>query len=117
MVNYFSIILFFPTVVITYEFYWKDWKWPCFRCGANKVDTDQNKEAEAAQEADNQENDQQRRDVTQTIAYFIGETFYEKVIGHKVVRWILVVLSITLIIVSIVSAIQLQPDEEQVIII
>ena len=30
-VNYCSVVLFFPTVIITHELYWKDWKWPCFK--------------------------------------------------------------------------------------
>lgn len=111
MVNYVSIILFFPTVIITYEYYWKDWRWPCFGCRTNTVSADdENKETEAVQQQDQEK----QRDVTLIIANFIGGPFYEKVIGHKVVRWILMVITISFVILSIVFAMQLQPDDEQV---
>lgn len=102
MVNYLSIIIFFPTVIITYELYWKDWKWPCLSCFTRRVDPVEDKEAISS------------GDPTQSIAKFIGETFYTRVIGHKIVRWIVVVIAVVLIAVSISFAVQLVPDEEQV---
>jgi hypothetical protein len=30
--NYFSVIIFFPTVVMVYHLKFENWKWPCFSC-------------------------------------------------------------------------------------
>ena len=30
-VNYLSVIVFFPTVIIFYHRHWESWTWPCFR--------------------------------------------------------------------------------------
>lgn len=30
-VNYMSVIIFFPAVLIMYHYYWDTWSWPCFR--------------------------------------------------------------------------------------
>lgn len=107
MVNYLSIILFFPTVIITYELYWKDWKWPCFKCCKSQINPNEIKENEAE--------GQPSMDPTQSVAKFIGESFYFRVIGHKIVRWVVVLIGIVIIAVSISFAVQLVPDEEQVL--
>ena len=30
-VNYLSVIVFFPTVIVVYHRHWEHWPWPCFR--------------------------------------------------------------------------------------
>ena len=37
--NYFSVIIFFPTVVMVYHLKFENWKWPCFSICKKKKDT------------------------------------------------------------------------------
>jgi hypothetical protein len=36
--NYFSVIIFFPTVVMVYHLKFESWKWPCFSICKKKKD-------------------------------------------------------------------------------
>lgn len=116
-VNYCSVITFFPTVVITYELYWKDWKWNCCLSSLGWTEKDESNQNQIEiepvidQEPHWTEKFQQPH---KHIVKFLGGTFYEQVIGHKIVRW--VVLSFFAIIISgsVFFAIKLTPDEDQV---
>ncbi|XP_028517341.1 uncharacterized protein LOC110247148 isoform X2 [Exaiptasia diaphana] len=108
MVNYISVIVFIPTVLITYELYWKDWKWPSLRYFKNKTSPS---DGEGVAE---QNNIRQSVDPTQKIAAFLGETFYSSVIGHKVLRWVVMSIGVAVISVSISFAVQLVPNEDQI---
>ena len=39
MVNYLTVIIFFPTVVIMYHLYFENWEWPCFKIFRNSNTT------------------------------------------------------------------------------
>ncbi|XP_032219569.1 protein dispatched homolog 3 isoform X1 [Nematostella vectensis] len=112
-VNYCSVITFFPTVVITYELYWKNWNWNCFSSlGWTEAQTRENEFVEEREvEMSWQEKFQQPHKL---IVRFFGGLFYTKVIGHKIFRWVIIGFFAGVISVSVFFAVQLQPDEEQV---
>jgi hypothetical protein len=113
-VNFCSVVTFFPTVVITYELYWKDWHWNCFTVsGWTERESEQNQlEIETIeQEPHWTEKFQQPH---KHVVKFLGGTFYYKVIGHKVVRWIILSIFIIIISFSVFFAMKLTPDEDQV---
>ncbi|XP_048586326.1 protein dispatched homolog 3 [Nematostella vectensis] len=109
MVNYLSVIIFFPTVVVTHELFWTSCKWPCcrLRCCRHR----NNEVRDASLDAE------QPRDITQTIAQFLGDVFYSKVVIHRIVRWVTLALFVALVVLATVFATKLKPDEEQIEII
>ena len=121
-VNYCSVIFFLPTVLITYEFYWKDWEWPCFKvfnvCARTPSDnqvapspTGENEEkADAAQDVPGQTPNRTHKMITR----FFGELFVDKVVGHKIVRWVILVIFVAFISLSATYAAQITADQEEV---
>ena len=121
-VNYCSVILFLPTVLITYEFYWKDWEWPCFKvcnvCARTPSDnqvapspTRENEEkADAAQDIPGQTPNRTHKMITR----FFGGIFVDKVVGHKIIRWIILVIFVAFISLSATYAAQITADQEEV---
>lgn len=121
-VNYCSVILFLPTVLITYEFYWKDWEWPCFKvfnvCARIPSDnqvapspTRENEEkADAAQDIPGQTPNRTHKMITR----FFGGIFVDKVVGHKIVRWVILVIFVAFISLSATYAAQITADQEEV---
>lgn len=119
-VNYCSVIIFFPTVIITHELYWKDWKWPCCKifsfCERSPQDNrvsptltgENNEDKDSSLEAD--ENGKNR-----LVARIFGGFFFDKVVGHKVVRWVILVVFTVFICLSVTYATRIEADEEQVI--
>ncbi|EDO46800.1 predicted protein [Nematostella vectensis] len=107
MVNYLSVIIFFPTVVVTHELFWTSCKWPCcrLRCCRHR----NNEVRDASLDAE------QPRDITQTIAQFLGDVFYSKVVIHRIVRWVTLALFVALVVLATVFATKLKPDEEQLV--
>lgn len=121
-VNYCSVILFLPTVLITYEFYWKDWEWPCFKvfnvCARIPSDnqvapspTRENEEkADAAQDIPGKTSNRTHKMITR----FFGGIFVDKVVGHKIVRWVILVIFVAFISLSATYAAQITADQEEV---
>ncbi|PVD32343.1 hypothetical protein C0Q70_07776 [Pomacea canaliculata] len=95
-VNYMSVIIFFPAVLIMYHYYWDTWSWPCFRC---------KKPIKDAASADGE-----RR---HPIVRFFRGPFYN-LVSHRVLRWVLLALCLGIIIVFSVFAAKLKPDEESI---
>ena len=120
-VNYCSVIIFFPTVVITHELYWKNWKWPCCKVfhifyGRNPRD---NRISPATLTRDiEEEKDASLESVssshTRLVARLFEGVFFDKVVSHKVTRWIIVVVFIVFICLSVTYATRIEVDEEQV---
>lgn len=113
-VNFCSVVTFFPTVVVTYELYWKDWHWNCISVsGWTEKDSRENRmEIETVeQEPHWTEKFQQPH---KHVVKFLGGAFYYKVVGHKVVRWIILSIFAIIISFSVFYAMKLTPDEDQV---
>lgn len=120
-VNYCSVIIFFPTVVITHELYWKNWKWPCCKvfhifCDRNPRD---NRISPTLTGDIEEEKDSSLESVssshTRLVARLFGGVFFDKVVGHKVTRWIIIVVFTVFICLSVTYATRIKVDEEQVI--
>ena len=137
IVNYCSVVIFFPTVLITYEFYWKDWDWPCCRpCGRkNEVDVlspesaTENGETGSGSAAQTENNNNLDNNVrsgssvnsstsanqfTLRVCRFFEGPFCDYVILHRIVRWVLLAVFLAFLALSITFATQLKGDEEQV---
>lgn len=122
-VNYLSVIIFFPTVVITYELYWKNWQWPCFKlfnlCTTSPprdnhispMPIEQHEVKDSLQEAPVQRGNSAH----QLVARFFGGFYFDKVVGHKVVRWLILVVIAAFITLSVTYATQIAADQEEVI--
>ena len=110
LVNYISVCIFFPSVVVTYHYFWQDYKVSC------KKSTQDHPESQEEQSA------------TQHFIKFIkpiGELFkcvvnwfegpyVDYVILHPVVRWVVLICFLAASVVFASFASQLRPDEEQV---
>lgn len=120
-VNYLSVIIFFPTVIITHELYWKNWKWPCCKlfhmfCDRNprdnRISPTQTGDIEEDKDASLESAGSSH---SRLVARLFEGVFFDKVVGHKVVRWIIVVVFTVFICLSVTYATRIEVDEEQVI--
>ena len=103
-VNYLSIIIYFPTVVTTYHFYWDKYKCCCCCNRSKRVSSVEDVHEEAEPTAPPKPN---------AIVRFLSTTYFN-VVTHKIYRWIILAIYAVLIIVSIAFATQLRINEEQV---
>jgi hypothetical protein len=103
-VNYCSVIIFFPAVVLMHETHRKGKCCCCLftKCTSNIQEDDENGTQ-----------NERRRLGTYIIKFFEG-TFFDEVVKHKITRCVVLALFFALIIVSIVFAARLKPDEDQV---
>ncbi|CAD5119818.1 DgyrCDS8401 [Dimorphilus gyrociliatus] len=76
IVNYLSVIIFFPTVVLTSHLYWSDWKCPCCRVCSNRTHS----EEDLSQEQNSEENF--------IVGFFRDKYFY--FITNKYVKWAII---------------------------
>ena len=129
-VNYCSVIVFFPTVVVTHELFWKDWRWPCFKflhfCNRNDLQKNQIVPSHTGERQTAQAGEDTGEETTaesqptgaefsnQIVARFFGEFFYDRMVGHKVVRWIVLAVFMVFICLSAIYATRIEPDEEEV---
>ncbi|KAK3750726.1 hypothetical protein QZH41_017279 [Actinostola sp. cb2023] len=114
-VNYCSVITFLPTVVITYELYWKDWRWNCFTpLGWTEKEESHRNELEIEQIQQEPHWTEKFQQPHKHVVKFLGGIFYDYVIGHKVVRWFILSIFAVIISFSVFFAIKLTPDEDQV---
>lgn len=120
-VNYCSVIVFFPTVVITYELYWKNWQWPCFKifnlCTTNPrnnnispMPTEEQEVKDSSSEASLHNNKSTHHLVTR----LFGGLFFDKLVGHKVVRWLILVVFTAFVCLSVTYATRIAADQEEV---
>ncbi|XP_028396244.1 protein dispatched homolog 3-like [Dendronephthya gigantea] len=103
-VNYCSVVIFFPAVVIMHETY-RIGKCCCCLLTCCKRQTPQPDDSSAQNK---------RKRLGKYIAEFFEETFFNKVVKHKITRYVVLTLFLVVIIVSIILAIGLEPNEEQV---
>ena len=119
MVNYCSVVIFFPVVIILHEQSRKD---RCCCCFLNlQCQTDHSLTATHEADDENIATEEQASPLSLTrkgkgeyIIQFFEGPFFERIVKHKVVRLAVLVFFVFLIAVSVVFAAKLQPEEEQV---
>lgn len=105
VVNYLSVILFFPTVIMMHD---RDRDgncccWPMCTRNSNQ-----------SQSSNMLPDDNSSKSVSQHVIHFFEEPFFKYVITHKITRWVVVFCFTVLLIVSVTFSTQLEPDTEQV---
>lgn len=103
-VNYCSVVTFFPAVVVMYESHRKG------KCCCCLFTTCRPKSPEGSEN----ETRSERKRLGSYIIEFFENTFFDKVVKHKISRSVVLALFFALIVTSIVFATRLKPDEEQV---
>lgn len=96
-VNYMSVILFFPAVMVTYHKHWETWGWPCFRRCAR---------ASSSQPAPEEERPHA------IVRFFRGPFFL--LLTHRVARALLLLLCLGLVVMFSVYAARIEPDEQNI---
>ena len=112
-VNYLSVILFFPTVVIVHHLSRKGQCCCCTLCCCNSQSME-NIPTESKENLETSHSSNEKKTIMEHITDFFGGWFFENIITHKIVRWVILVIFLALIGVSIAFAIQLEPAKEQV---
>lgn len=113
-VNYCSVIIFFPTVIITYEYYWKDYRWHCFGdLKAWQAITSRRDDIVQGDQGEEREGEREKFvEPSKHVSEFLGGRFFDNFIGHRTIRWITMGIFLIFLCVSIGFATQLAPDEE-----
>ncbi len=104
-VNYCSVIIFFPAVVMMHETHRKG---KCCCCLFAKCQKPQ-----SPAEGENGAQVKRKR-LGIYIINFFEKTFFDKVIKHRIMRFVVLAIFVALIITSIIFAAQLKPNEDQV---
>lgn len=120
-VNYLSVILFFPTVVITHELFWKARDCSCC-CDISSVKKIFRKNHNNPGPSTNGQsvfyagfwNTTKLEEPNKAIANFFKGFYYKNVITHKLVRWLVLSLAMVFLCTTIIYATKLEPDQEQV---
>ncbi len=115
LVNYISICIFFPSVVVTYHYFWQDCKANC------KEPEQQNLQPNAQEESPLDSNRLSRLikikpigELFKSLVCWFEGPFVDYVILHPVVRWVVLVGFTCVSIVFVSFAVQLRPEEKQV---
>ncbi len=101
VVNYLSVILFFPTVMMMYQ-HDREGNCCCWPMCTRRSNTSQNLEEKSS------------KSVSQHVIDFFEGPFFKYVITHRITRWVVVACFTVLLIVAITFSAQLKPDTEQV---
>ncbi len=99
-VNYISVIIFFPSVVVTYHLYWEKYK--CCCCCARTEETDSDIPTPL---------DSKRKN---PIVRFFGGPYY-RFITHKIAKWFILLFYLVIFTVMMYWCTQVEVNEEQVI--
>ena len=111
-VNYLSVILFFPTVVMVHHLSRRGQCCCCTLCCCNNNSSLDNIPTESKENlAAN--NSPHKKTFLERIIDFFGGWFFRNIIAHKIVRWVILVIFFAFIGVSIGFATQLKPATEQ----
>ena len=119
-VNYCSVILFFPTVIVTHELFWK--RKQCSPC----CDTLRIKKLFRGQKTPpgllNERgaldsgilSTAKLEEPNKAIVNFFKGFYYTNVVTHKLVRWVVLSLALVFLCTTVMYATKLEPDQEQV---
>jgi len=114
-VNYISVCIYFPSVVVTYHYFWKDYR-PFTSCNAKNKQADQ-KLLAMDQNSSPYQHDPPQDDMTKmfkAIVRWFETTYADRVVLHPKVKWIVLVLFGSLTVTFFVYAMHIGPDEKQV---
>lgn len=78
LVNYLSVIIYFPTVILTSHLYWTNWSCPCCKPCSTRTHSEEDLSKAV-----------QQKESTITI-FFRDKYFY--FITHKYVKWVIIIL-------------------------
>ena len=104
-VNYFSSILFFPTVIVRHEFSRKG------RCCCFELCCQTTLANSSSSMLDPESN---RKDPDNFVVRFLKDWFFQNIVAHRTIRWIVLFCFAILITVFLGYALALEPAEEQV---
>lgn len=114
-VNYCSVILFFPTVIITYELFWKEWRWNCLgRLKCWRILGQRNDIIARGQAAEEVAVNEHALEPSKIMISFFEIHFFEKIVNHRVMRWVTLAVFFIFLCGSVVYATRLEPDQEAV---
>jgi hypothetical protein len=124
-VNYFSVVLFLPCVVLIHERYIKtsdssSTSFPCRTGRSNAVNScfprfsKTKNTVHPAQDNSNPVPNIQRPTVTKKISNFLQGPYFEYFVGHRKVRWIILLMFAAILAVFLTFATFIKPDEKQV---
>ena len=109
MINYLSVILFFPTVMITHHVYRKG------RCCCGPMFGQRVEGVSSSSSGQSlPEHILEKKSATQYIVEFFEGWFFRNIISHKNIRLVVICIFAVLLAGLIVFATKLQPDEEKV---
>lgn len=109
-VNYLSVVLFFPTVIIVHHIS-RQGRCCCGpMCGKPTTETEFRPESQENLAAAGET----KKTISEHIISFFEGWFFRNIIAHKIIRWVVIGIFVCIIGVSIGFATQLGPDEEQV---
>ncbi|XP_029214096.1 protein dispatched homolog 1-like isoform X3 [Acropora millepora] len=116
-VNYCSVIIFLPTVIVTYELYWKDYRWHCFGDLKSLQAISSRREDNVLGElADDRQ--ERRKDnfvkPSHIVSDFLCNKYVDMFIGHRTMRWIILGVFLVFLCTTVGFAMQLEPDEEPI---
>ncbi|CAH1792445.1 unnamed protein product [Owenia fusiformis] len=114
IVNYISVILFFPCVVVKYHKAWENWSWwccrPCLKKTRGNDTVEMHNSAVESQQPTDLKDNSQRKNIA--VKFFRGPYF--KFITHKVVKWVVFVFFLGMSATFIYFATTIQVNEEQI---
>lgn len=110
LVNYISICIFFPSVVVTYHYFWQEYKVDCSL--SSQPNSDQNEDD--AQEPARNRFIKPIGELFKCVVNWFEGPYVDYVILHPIVRWIVLAFFLSTSLVFVSFSVQLRPDEEQV---
>ena len=114
-VNYFSIVLFLPCVVLIHEFYIKTHNSNSI-CNKTSLGffTKNNNTVHPAQNNSNSISNIPVQTLTQKISKILQGPYFKYIVGHKKVRWIILIVFTAILATFLTFATFIEPDEKQV---
>ncbi len=107
MINYLSVLLFFPTVIIAHHVYRKG-RCCCGPMFCEPVEKISNRGQNLP------EHYAEKKSATQHVVEFFEGWFFRNIITHKIMRLVVIFVLAVLLVGLIVFATKLKPDEEKV---
>ncbi|CAH1777269.1 unnamed protein product [Owenia fusiformis] len=120
-VNYISVVLFFPCVVVKYHKTWKDWSWWCCRscvtpAGSTTTDVHESVNLEGANDSNEEiaSNDKRENAIGENVVVKFMSGPYFKFITHRVVKWLVLAFFIIQFSTFVYFNTLLEINEEQI---
>ena len=108
MINYLSVLLFFPTVIIAHHVYRKG------RCCCGPMFCEPVEKISNRGQNGLPEHYAEKKSATQHVVEFFEGWFFRNIITHKIMRLVVIFVLAVLLVGLIVFATKLKPDEEKV---